>query len=159
MYINNEIDALHTYLRDLRNHVQSKDLNGAFHAEQTGDFCTSLSECIYEALDKGFCHLDAKTIKCTSPCTKEYFITGFTLLQNGIDNNTVIVSLEFLSAYILKTTEHITANEILEIKILEKVLPMIQRLEIKDYLFTISNFCSGHSTAKILKMYQKYIDR
>jgi hypothetical protein len=137
---------MHIFLRNLRNNISNlKKDNEAVNAVEIDDFCTILSEFILEALNKGFCQVDCDTIKFTGKYTKEYFITGFSFLQNGISNEAVIAALDFLAAFIFKTADDISANEMLEISILKRALPMIQRFDIKDYLYTIESFSSGQN--------------
>jgi hypothetical protein len=144
--MDDSINKMHIFLRNLRNNINnSKKDNEVINTIELDDFCTILSEFILEALNKGFSQVDCDTIKFTGKYTKEYFITGFNLLQNGISNEAVIAALEFLTAFIFKTADDISANEMLEISILERALPMIQRFDIKDYLYMIESFSSGQN--------------
>jgi hypothetical protein len=156
--MNNDINNIHNYFRNLHNNIKLKEYQKVLQPEKIEIFCMTLADFILKALSIGFCQLDSNTINFTNKYSKDYFITGFNLLQNGIHYNTVIVSLDFLSTFISKTANDITANELLEINILETVLPMIQRFDIKNYLYTITNFCSGQSNYKLFEMYKEYIN-
>jgi hypothetical protein len=154
----NEINDIHVYFRNFQNEKQIKESTYTLEYKKTEHFCAVLSEFILISLDNGFCQVDSKDINLINAHTKDYFITAFTFLQHGIDNNAVIVLLEYLSALVLKKSDDISPQELLEIKILEKIIPMIQRFEIKNYLNTISNLCSGQFLYEIKNKFSKYIE-
>ena len=158
--MNTIIDKTHAFLRKLSN-IMNNALNEQKEAIDSGEievFVQILAKAMFEAVSKGLVSLDHKAVKFNGTYTKEYFITGVTLLREGIDSNAVIIALECLSTVIFKTASDITATEILEIKILEKVLPMIQQGDIKSFFDTIRIFCSGITTGKLGGMYKDYID-
>lgn len=93
-------------------------------------------------IKNGYAAADPRRINLKNLSVKEFFITGISLIQNGICNIDVI--LDYIhSLHISNGT--MSNQELLESALLKKILPIIQNMSRDDFLTLAATFCSPNN--------------
>jgi hypothetical protein len=142
-----KIDELHTYFRTLK--TVNPEYPNSIDENSLDQFLYTITQFFFNCLENGFSKIDCTTIELKENNVKEYFITGFTCIRNGMEPLAIETIMEYLT--LLYSTKDMSYQELLEIKFIEKTLKLIQHSQINEYLYLLEQFCSKKTSNKIQK--------
>lgn len=111
------------------------------------DFIILIADYFYSVLTV---NVDERNINLNfkSMNTKKIFDFGINCINQGIANDVIEAVLPFISYNIIQDKQ-LSNQEILEIKLLEKLILMIQRANVKEFLSFINYLCSSDTYSLI----------
>jgi hypothetical protein len=109
--------------------------------EELDVFIIEIAHFFAAAFKTAFFHVSYRNVTLKSPRVKEYFVTGFESVTSGREEICLRTQLETLSAAVIKE-ETVSVSEILQLKLLENIIPMIQRHDVKGFIIFAAQFCS-----------------
>jgi hypothetical protein len=140
-----EIDMLHIYFRSLK--TTEPKFSSLIDQNSLDQFFYTLTQFFFNCRENGFAQADCTAIRFKENNVKEYFITGFVCIQNGMEPLAIEIIMEYLM--LLNKTQIITHQELLEMKFIEKTLTLMQHDQIDEYLYLLEKFCSAQILNKI----------
>jgi len=87
--------------------------------------------------------------------TKNIFDFGINCINQGLANNVIEAVLPFISYKIIQDKQ-LSNQEILEIKLLEKLILMIQRADVNEFLSFINYLCSTDTYSQIALKFSQF---
>jgi hypothetical protein len=130
--------------------------NNKNEIKQSGIDCffDTISEFFFIYMSLGLLAFNPKDINLENKYTKMYFISGFNCIKNGVDPITLEIILSYLTLATIKN-KSVSQQELLEIKLLEKIFKIIDQFNIKEYISIAINFCSSDQFNKIEKLFKE----
>ncbi len=124
---------------------------------ELNELLTNLCDVFVYTLNDGLAGVDLSKISFTNKYTKELFIGGFDLIQQGIINDLLKIVLEKNLTVILYNNKNISEYEIFELLLIKELLPTFQTHDFSKLLDYQSQLCSPNIVSINEEKFEKFI--
>ena len=139
------IKNVNKFLRD-----NSTNINQA----NVDDFIILIADYLYSVLTVNVNERNTN-LNFKSMNTKKIFDFGINCINQGIADNVIQAVIPFISHNIIQDKQ-LSNQEILEIKLLEKLILMIQKAGVKEFLEFINYLCSSDIYSQIALKFSQF---
>jgi hypothetical protein len=141
-----EIENLHRYFRIIGT-IEKENVD-CVNQDELDQFFFAISTFYSNCLARGLAKIDCESIGINNVIVKDYFITGYTCIQNGMEPLAIEIIMGYMASALINSKD-ITHQELFEIKFLEKLLPLMQGSKTNEFIYVIEKFCSAQILCQI----------
>ncbi|MDR1363902.1 MAG: hypothetical protein LBJ35_07655 [Spirochaetaceae bacterium] len=140
------------------NSINKKGIANGIDLSKLDLFFNTVTDVFVYVLDNGLVEIEKKPIKFESKYTAGFFYTGLMCLKNAVlfDNTSMIFEYLVLLA---SKDETITPHELFELKLLEKIMPLIQdrgKESVRKYTGLVCQYTSHGLREKLMDTLDGY---